>query len=114
MQTALGMVSPVAVLPVPKGPPHIGASGWLFHLDAPNLLLTGLRPAPDGQDALIARLLECAMHSSPAEFRCVRNPTRACRLDAHGESTQEITVSGDAALLDVGAGDFMQVKIEFS
>jgi hypothetical protein len=113
MQTALGMVSPVAVLPVSKGPPHIGASGWLFHLDAPNLLLTGLRPGPDGQDAMIARLLECAMHSSPAEFRCVRNPTRACRLDAHGESTQEFTVSGDAALLDVSAGDFMQVKIDF-
>lgn len=114
MQTALGMVSPVAILPVAKGPPHIGASGWLFHLDAPNLLLTGMRPAPDGSDALIARMLECSMYSSPAEFRCVRNPTRAARLDAFGESIQEMTVSGDAALLDVGAGDLLQVKIEFS
>src|SRR5437899_500552 len=39
MQTALGMITPVSVLPVAKGPPHVGAAGWLFHLDAPNLLL---------------------------------------------------------------------------
>ena len=43
-QTALGIVSPVALVPTMKGPPHIGATGWLFHLDAPNLLLTTLRP----------------------------------------------------------------------
>ena len=34
MQTALGMVTPLPVVPVASGPPHIGASGWLFHLDA--------------------------------------------------------------------------------
>jgi len=39
-QTALGVVSPVAVVPTQKGPPHIGDSGWLFHLDAPNLVMT--------------------------------------------------------------------------
>jgi hypothetical protein len=113
-QTALGMITPVAVLPVPKGPPHIGASGWLFHLDAPNLLLTGMRPGANGADAMIARMLECAMHTSPAEFRCVRNPARAYRLDAHGESVQEMSVTGDAVSLDVAAGDFVQVKMEFS
>jgi hypothetical protein len=35
MQTALGVASPVAVVPTTKGPPHVGASGWSFHLDAP-------------------------------------------------------------------------------
>lgn len=44
MQTALGVVSPLAVVPTSKGPPHIGDSGWLFHLDAPNLVLTRLTP----------------------------------------------------------------------
>jgi alpha-mannosidase len=114
MQTALGLISPVALLPVAKGPPHVGASGWLFHLDAPNLLLTGLRPAPDAADAIVARMLECAMHSMPAEFRCVRNPLRASKLDAHGESIQEMSVNGDAVTLDVAAGDFVQVRIDFS
>ena len=39
MQTAWGWVSPLLALPVPHGPPHVGPAGWLFHLDAPNLLL---------------------------------------------------------------------------
>src|SRR5262249_55090771 len=50
MQTALGMVTPVTLVPTPKGPPHVGATGWLFHLDAPNLVLTSLRPAAEGAD----------------------------------------------------------------
>ena len=44
MQTALGMVTPAPVTATTQGPPHVGADGWLFHLDAPNLLLTSLRP----------------------------------------------------------------------
>src|SRR4029077_17460652 len=71
MQTALGFASPVAMVPTTKGPPHVGASGWLFHLDAPNLLLTRLMPGPvemraepageqaPSRDAVTARLLEC-------------------------------------------------------
>ncbi|HYT94470.1 MAG TPA: hypothetical protein VEL76_37490, partial [Gemmataceae bacterium] len=96
MQTALGLITPVPVVPTTKGPPHIGAKGWLFHLDAPNLLLTGLRPgkleapapgteAPaDGMDAITARLLECSAFHSRAEFRCVRDPRRVALLDARG------------------------------
>ena len=39
-----GLSSPVAVVPTNQGPPHVGTSGWLFHLDASNLLLTRLVP----------------------------------------------------------------------
>ena len=75
MQTALGMVTPVPmVIPTAKGPPHVGAAGWLFHLDATNLLLSSIRPAPDGADAVLVRLLESSVHGGPAEFRCVRDP----------------------------------------
>ncbi len=43
-QTAWGYVSPLAIVPTLKGPPHIGSSGWLFHIDASNLLLTRMTP----------------------------------------------------------------------
>ena len=43
--TAVGFLSPPLLLP--DQPPLPTPSGWLFHLDAPNLLLTGLRPAPE-------------------------------------------------------------------
>jgi hypothetical protein len=125
MQTALGLVTPATVVPTTKGPPHVGAKGWLFHLDASNLLLTSLRPGgleldPEGSaprdlmDAVTARLLECSGFSTPAEFRCVRNPQRVALLDARGQFLMEGTSSGDAALFHVGPGDMVQLQMQFS
>jgi hypothetical protein len=121
-QTALGLTTPVPLVASAKGPPHVGATGWLFHLDTPNLLLSGLRPGgrelrDDGQvaaDAVTARLLECAALSGQAEFRCVRNPRRAVLLDARGSRLVEAAVNGDAVQFEVSPGDFVQVQIEFS
>jgi hypothetical protein len=125
MQTALGMITPVPLVPTSKGPPHVGAKGWLFHLDAPNLLLTGLRPGrmealPEGAevpagvaDAITARLLECGAFHSHAELRCVRDPKRVALLDARGNFLMEGAMTGDAALFDVAPGDFTQVQVEF-
>lgn len=114
MQTAFGIVTPVPMIEVAKGPPHVGSAGWLFHLDAPNVLLTGLRPASDGADAIVARMLEYSQHYTQAEFRCVRNPTRATLLDARGEYRSEASISGDAAQFELSPGDFAQLKVEFS
>jgi hypothetical protein len=113
MQTALGMITPVPVVAVAKGPPHVGAAGWLFHLDAPNLLLSSFRPAPAGADAVVARLLECSAHLTQAELRCVRDPRRAALLDAQGALLLEASPSGDAALFDVAAGELVQLRVEF-
>jgi hypothetical protein len=113
MQTALGMVTPVPLVPTGKGPPHVGASGWLFHLDAPNLLLTGMRPA-NGKDAVTVRLLECVTQYNHAEFRCVRDPRHAVLVDARGTQIGDATISGDAASIDVGPGDLVQLQIAFS
>ena len=125
MQTALGLVTPTIVVPTTKGPPHVGAKGWLFHLDASNLLLTTLRPGglehtPDGGEArdltdeVTARLLECSGFSTPAELRCVRNPQRVALLDARGQFLMEGTHSGDAALFHVGPSDLVQLQVQFS
>jgi hypothetical protein len=112
--TACGMVSPVAVIPTPKGPPHIGATGWLFHLDAPNLLLTSMRPMPDGSDAILARLTECGVHGGHAEFRCVRNPARVQQINLRGEVQMSPGISEDAIYLDPAQGEFIPLRIDFS
>jgi hypothetical protein len=114
IQTALGMVTPPVVVPVTKGPPHVGASGWLFHLDAPNLLLTTLRPGPEGQDSITARMLECSLHGSAVEFRCARNPKRAVLVDARGETLLEATVNGDAVQFEAAPGDLIHLRVDFT
>jgi hypothetical protein len=125
MLTTLGIASPIAVVPTTKGPPHIGASGWLFHLDAMNLLLTrlmpgametvaeGAEPNPEPRDAVTARILECGGHSGHAELRCLRDPQRAALLDARGNFLLEATRSGDAVFLEVSPNDLVHVQIEF-
>jgi len=114
MQTALGLVTPVTYVLTSRGPPHVGDKGWLFHLDSPNLLLTSLRPAPDGADAIIARCLEITQYGGSAELRCVRDPRRALIVDGRGESVRDTEIHGDTAVFEVCAGDLVQVRIEFS
>jgi hypothetical protein len=113
MQTALGLISPAPLVPTTQGPPHVGAAGWLFHLDQPNVVLTSLRPDSDGGDALVARMLECTGHHCFAELRCVRNPTRALVQDARGNQLLDASVSGDAVHFDVSRHDLVQLRVEF-
>ena len=113
MQTALGLASPVALVPTTKGPPHVGTSGWLFHLDAPNLLLTTLRPGPQDQDSITARMLECSLHGNAVEFRCARNPKRAMLVNARGETLLEATINGDAVQFEAAPGDLIHLRVEF-
>ena len=122
VQTALGYASPLAVVPTTKGPPHIGAAGWLFHIDASNLLLTRMTPgtletgvdeSTTPRDAVTARFFECAGYSGLAEFRCVRDPQRAVVLDGRGQFLLEANRNGDAVNLEVTPNDLVHVQVEF-
>ncbi len=113
MQTALGLPTPSPAVPVDRGPPPVGAAGWLFHLDAPNLMLTALRPDPGGADAVTARLLECGFAGGQAGLRCPRDPRRALLLDARGEALSDLPVEGDTVQLDVRRNELAHVRVEF-
>ncbi|MFL5340113.1 MAG: hypothetical protein ACJ8F7_08170 [Gemmataceae bacterium] len=115
-QTALGLATPVSAVPTAKGPPHIGPSGWLFHLDAPNLMLSSLRPTAvaGASAAVVATLLEISGFSGAGELRCVRNPVRAVTLDPSGNAQTELSITGDAVTLDLSASDLTRVRVEFA
>ena len=115
MQTATGFTSPVVVTPTDNGPPHVGPSGWLFHLDMPNLLISTLRPTPaqDGQvRGVVAQLAECMGFGGPAELRCLRDPLRAVLLDPSNAGDRELTVTGDTVALDVVGAELQLVQID--
>ncbi len=65
--------SPLAIVPTTKGPPHIGAAGWLFYIDASNLLLTRLVPGK----------LEVRANAEPSSGR----PTRSRRASWSAPTT---------------------------
>jgi hypothetical protein len=115
-QTALGLSSPTTVVPTIKGPPHIGPSGWLFHLDAPNLVMTSLRPASRleaGSSGIELRLLEANAFGGAAELRCARDPVRAYTIDPQGNALAELNTNGDAVALDALASDLLNLRVEF-
>jgi alpha-mannosidase len=114
MQTALGLVSPVAVVPLAQGPPHVGATGWLYHLDAPQVLLTSLRPTVDHDNGLVATMVECTGVGGLAQFRCARNPVRALIQDLRGNALIDAPVKEDAVDLEISANDLLQLRVEFS
>lgn len=114
MHTAQGMVTPVPILATAKGPPHVGAAGWLFHLDAPNLVLASMRPLPEGADGVTCRFLEVNNHGGPAELRCVRDPKHATVVNAKGEMQFDATLNGDAVSFESTACDLVQLRVSFS
>jgi len=113
-QTALGLTSPVVVVPTSQGPPHVGATGWLYLLDSANVLLTSLRPVPGHANAVVATLQESNGTPCQARLRCVRNPQRAVVQNLRGEPLYDAAVEDDAVVLDVAANDLFAVRIEFS
>jgi hypothetical protein len=116
MQTALGTVSPIPMVASDKGPPHVGPSGWLFHLDAPNLLLTSLRPVapPEGAGrSVVAHLLECSGFGGSAELRCVYDPSSAATLDGSDMAYVPLSITGDAVSIDYAANDLLRVRMDW-
>src|SRR5262249_62362672 len=97
-----------------SGPPHVGSSGWLFHIDAANVVLTSLRPAANGADAMIARVLECDGVATATEVRCVRNPVRALLIDERDRTLAELPVTGGLVTLNLAAHDMQRVRVEFA
>jgi hypothetical protein len=113
MQTAWGLTSPVLAVPVEKGPPHIGPTGWLFHLDAPNLLMTSLTAEPGEMPAVVARMLELSGHAGAAELRCPRDPKEAAIVDALGTLQQTLGPNGDAVPFDYGGHDLVTARVRY-
>lgn len=112
MQTASGWVAPAPVVLTDKGPPPVGASGWLGHVDLPSLLMTSLRPhGPDR--AVSARFLECSGYAGTADFRFAKDPTRAAAIDGEGVEQQEITLADGAIPLDFSASEAFRFLAEW-
>lgn len=113
MPTATGWTTPPVIVETSKGPPHIGAVGWLGNIDLPSLLLTSLRPVGESR-VIEARLLETAGFAGSAELRFARDPVQAKLVDLMGEPLQDCTIVQGAIPLEFSAGEVVTVRAEYS
>jgi hypothetical protein len=117
MQTAMGWTSPSPVVMTEKGPPHIGASAWLAHVDMPSLLVTSLKPCEPGEGmnrAIAGTLIETVGFGGAADMRFARDPKQASLVDGTNKPLQPITMNGDAVPLEYSAGETLRVKAEWA
>jgi len=100
--------------------------GWLFHIDARNVVATHWEPllageteqSSDGKptpaaDSIIGfrvRLMETEGRGGRVHLRSFRAPATARRTDFQRRSTGDLTVEGDRIELDLGAFEWMQVE----
>jgi alpha-mannosidase len=115
-------VDPVRVVAGEAGPPRSGDTGWFFHLDVKNVVVTSLRLAPDGPEEGVSsptadarrvwvHLVETEGRPVRAKLRCLRPPAKARQIDFRGNTLSELTVAGDEVLIDLTAHEIARLEI---
>jgi alpha-mannosidase len=130
LEAAWNAMTPVAIVPTESGPPRAGTSGWFFHLDARNVQLTRVldlidpvndslatgesdtMPLPAGPGFAV-RLVETEGRSRRVRLQAYRQPIYARKRDFLGQTLTELTLEGDAVLVDLNAFEVVDVELRF-
>ena len=114
-QAALDLITPAPVVPVADGPPAAGRRGWLILLDQKSVAVTHVEfveATGDGRGwGLIVHLLETAGQSSRCRLRFFRNPTWARQIDFQGELVIDLSIDGDAVLVDLTPTELARLEV---
>ena len=116
MQAALSVVTPPIVVPVDRGPSSSGASGWLFHVGAKNVVLLKILPLDEEQAATrsgcVLRLVET--EGRPATFKLLsfRTPVQARQRDFTGQTISTLGIDPDGGVIvEIGAFEVCEVEL---
>jgi alpha-mannosidase len=110
--------APPAVIPLAQAPPGGVQSGWLFHVDAPNVLLKRLMPLPpneagDRSGGFVIRLQETEGLHKSIYVRCFATPSHARQLDFRGETIGTIPIENDAMRIEIAAYEVCDVEVRY-
>ena len=99
-----------------KTAPGASPWGWLFHLDARNVLATCWEPLyrQDRAVGFRVRLLETEGRSAPCSLRSFRPVASAQRVDFLGAVVSELPVEEDAIQLELQPRQWIQVEALFA
>ncbi|MBX3414990.1 MAG: hypothetical protein KF708_20060 [Pirellulales bacterium] len=87
-------------------------SGWLFHLDARNVIATNWEPlVEDGRVVgFRARFLETSGRSGRAELRTFRRAESARQVNFLGQTLSSLRVEDDTIHIDLGRREWVQIE----
>jgi len=94
-----GWQSPFLAIPVEKGPPNIGTSGWLIHVDSPGVNLERLGAPADNQ--IEAILVECLNEPRTVGLDFAKSPQKVMQLDDRGSSGRELRLENGTTTFDM-------------
>jgi alpha-mannosidase len=103
---------PVITRPVENGPPKSGSTGWLAHLNAPNVLCTRVLPA-SAETGIRLRLIETSGRPTSARLRFSRNPKSARLVNARGELIFDVPSTEDSVPIELAAHEMVEVEVSF-
>jgi hypothetical protein len=116
MQAAISSVTPPVVIPVDRGPSSSGASGWLFHVGAKNVMLLKILPLDSVQAGSAAgyvlRLMETEGLAKAFKLYAFRQPSKARLRDFIGQTICPLGIDPDGGvLLEMAAYEACEVEL---
>ena len=97
--------------------PRPGAEkGWLFHIDAKNVIATHWAPVVHEQSitGFRARLLELAGRGTSVTLRTFRNVARARHIDLRGDPAENLSVEEDRIRFDLSAHELFELEANWA
>jgi alpha-mannosidase len=112
---AFDFVTAAQVVRVEAGPPAAGPTGWLFHLDHKAVAVTRLEYAESTGDergwGVVLHLLETSGSAARCRLRCFRNASWARQTDMNHEVIVDLSIDGDAVLIDLTPHELARVEV---
>ncbi|MCL6501845.1 MAG: hypothetical protein K6T86_04110 [Pirellulales bacterium] len=96
--------------------PASGRTGWLFHIDARNVVATSWAPLLESGivRGFRARLLEVGGRPGRVLLRSLRRPETARQVDFLNAPLIDLAVEDDRVVLDMGAYEWVCVEVRWS
>ncbi|RMF98202.1 MAG: hypothetical protein D6741_09615, partial [Planctomycetota bacterium] len=111
MQAAWSYLTEPVAVPLPSVPTT--TAGWLFHIDAQNVLAASWSPwLEDGRlVGVVVHLQETEGKRGRVRLRCCRPPKKAVQQDLLGQETEELTVEDDAVIVPIRPHQFVRAAV---
>ena len=106
---AVALLDPPTV--IARNAPPKAASGWLFHVDAKNVVATHWEAIDDGDrvTGFRVRLWETEGRAGRVHLRCFRPPVSARQIGFAGQTLSQLTIEGDTVAIDFSPFEWLEV-----